>query len=453
MSSVEPRPRVLVVDDELALAEMVADGLCDRGFDAVALSSGQQCLERLEREPFDALVTDLRMRPVDGLALLARSKALDPQRPVLLMTAFSAVDSAVEAIRQGASYYLAKPFKVDELALFLSRALDERRVRLEAATLRRALGGRAAPPGIVGKGPAMRRVFEVVARVADTDAPVLLLGETGTGKGLLAATLHARSGRHRGPFVAVNCAALPEALLESELFGHVRGAFTGATSNRAGLFAEAQGGTLLLDEVGELPLALQAKLLHVLERGRVRPVGGSKELEIDARLLAATHRDLRARVREGTFREDLLYRLDVVSLTLPPLRARPEDLPELFEHFLQSARARYAHSPVRTLTREALAAALRYAWPGNVRELAHAAERLVLLGAEAAVSAEELQAALPREDAASAPPAFTSVVPLREHQRRYAQWAFEQCGRNRTRTAEKLGIDFKTLARLLDAEP
>jgi len=281
-------------------------------------------------------------------------------------------------------------------------------------------------------------------------APVIILGETGSRKGLVARALHTDSQRAGRAFVSLNCAALPEQLLESELFGYVKGAFTGATADRAGLFAEADGGSLFLDEIGEMPPSLQAKLLHVLENGTVRPVGAAKPIEIDVRIIAATHRNLARAVREGMFREDLLYRLDVVSIVLPPLRDRRDDVPELLEHFLAEARRKYPHSPVTSLSAEALAQLKGYKWPGNVRELAHTVEKLVLLGHTAEIGVDDLRDVLNHGDE---PPArfefHGDIIPLRELERRYASWALAQTGGHRGRTAEKLGVDPKTLRKWL----
>ena len=447
----EPKPRVLVVDDRLEMAEMLADGLADHGYDPVPIASSRDALARLEAERVDALVTDLRMPEIDGIELLASSRRLDPQRPVIVMTAYGAIDTAIESIRQGAYHYLTKPFRLEELVIFLGRALDESRVRREAAALRVTLRERFSPEGVIAKSRAMREVLDVVERIAATDAPVLLTGETGTGKGVIARTIHGESPRASGPFVTVNCAALPESLLESELFGHVKGAFTGATHDRQGLFAEASGGTLLLDEIGEMPASLQAKLLHVLESSTVRPVGSSRERHVDVRILAATHRDLRQRARAGTFREDLLYRLDVVPIQLPPLRERTEDIPPLAESFLAAARSRHGASVVERISPQAMALLLDYRWPGNVRELAHVIERVVLLGSRPEVTASDLPAVIREETTATAGgPLGDEIVPIRELQRRYAGWALERCGGHRGRTAERLGIDPKTLSKWLD---
>jgi two-component system response regulator HydG len=450
----EQRPRVLIVDDHLSMAETLADGLAEHGYDTVALASSKEAAKRLENETFAALVTDLRMPGMDGLELLRVSRSHAPDRPVIVMTAYSAVESAIESIRQGAFHYLTKPFKLDELVLFLNRALEDSRLRHEAAALRSTLRERFGLANVVGESEAMRAVGELVERIALASSPVLLTGETGTGKGLIARAIHAHGPRASGPFVSVNCAALPENLLESELFGHVKGAFTGATTNRDGLFFDADRGSLFLDEIGEIAPALQAKLLHVLESGTVRPVGANKERPVDVRILTATHRDLHERVASGAFRDDLLYRLDVVSIEIPPLRHRQADIPVLLAHFLARARLKHPESLVRGFSKAALERLLDHRWPGNVRELEHLVERVVLLARGSEVGVDELPRTVVR--ASSAPLTFQGeIVPIREMQRRYAAWVFEALGGRRMVSAEKLGVDIKTLGRLLktDSEP
>lgn len=445
--------RVLVVDDDRDLAETLAEGLVDRDYEAVACCSSPDAAKRLETEPFDALVTDLRMPELDGMDLLARSRSRSSDRPVIVMTAYAAIESAIEAIRRGAYHYLTKPFSVDELALFLDRALDHARVRGEARALRAALRDETSLDKLVAVSASMRQVFDVAIRVAEAAMPVLLTGETGTGKSALARAIHVTSPRAGGPFVAVNCAALPEALLESELFGHVKGAFTGATTSRAGLFAEASGGTLLLDEIGEMSPALQAKLLHVLERGAVRAVGSGKEREVDVRVLAATHRDLRERVRAGAFREDLLYRLDVVTIEIPALRHRREDIPLLIGKMLEREKSKHAQSLVQRLSADAMAKLVEHSWPGNVRELAHTIERLVVLGRSPEVTAGELPQSLSAPTPVWMPSTLEGdVLPIREVQRRYATWALERFSGHKARTAEALGVDSKTLAKWLGGD-
>jgi two-component system, NtrC family, response regulator HydG len=441
-------PRVLVVDDEFSMAEMLAEGLSERGYEAVPVRSGEEAARHLRDDRVDALVTDLRMPGLDGLGLLSLARDVAPHCAVIVMTAYSAIDSAIESIRRGAYHYLTKPFKVDELALFLERALEDTRLRRESVALKRTLKESFAIGNLLGRSGAMRDVFNLIVRVADASVPVLILGETGTGKGLVARAIHAEGARAGKPFVTVNCAALPEALLESELFGHVKGAFTGATTRRIGLFEEAHGGSLFLDEIGEMSPALQAKLLDVLERSVVRAVGSNKENVVDVRVVAATHRDLRDRVLSGAFRRDLWYRLEVVMIDLPPLRSRRDDIPMLIEHFLEASKGRHPRSPVQRIATEAVTLLLDHSWPGNVRELEHVIERLVLLGGSQEVTSAELPATFLAKRGAKHE--FSGdVVPLREMQRKYVAWALEQLGGRKLQAAEKLGLDIKTLGRWL----
>jgi two-component system response regulator HydG len=388
------------------------------------------------------------MPGVDGLGLLALSRKLSLARPVIVMTAYSAVESAIESIRMGAYHYLTKPFKTDELRLFLERALAEARLADEARTLRRALGEGSPRARLVGRQRGLAEVSALTSRVAEADVPVLVLGETGVGKGLIVRALHYEGPRGKGPFVTVNCAALPEQLLESELFGHARGAFTGANTSRRGLLEEASGGTLFLDEIGELALPLQAKLLHVLEQGVVRAVGSNREVSVDVRFVAATHRNLKAMAAEGKFRSDLLFRLDVVSIEVPALREHAMDIPELVDHFLGVAVAKHPRSLARRFSPEAIAQLALYSWPGNVRELEHLVERSVLLVQHEVVGVSDLPAEIAGAHAASlsfVPPVLT----LDELEKRYAAWALAELGGRRGNTADALGIDRKTLGRLL----
>ena len=448
-----PAPaRILVVDDKLALAETLVDALGDRGYAARAVGSSRDALAKVQAGQVDLLVTDLRMPELDGLALLDAARLAVADLPVIVMTAYGAIDSAVESIRKGAFHYLTKPFKFDELLVFVERALADRSLRRETAALKQVLRERFSIHGLIGTSPAMQRVFAVIERIAKTCVAVLITGETGTGKSAVARAIHGESERASGPFVVVNCAALPEPLLESELFGHVKGAFTGATADRTGLFAEAHGGTLLLDEIGEMSPGLQAKLLHVLESGQIRPVGSTRERAVDVRVLAATHRDLHQRIQDGTFREDLLYRLDLVTIELPALRNRRDDIPGLLEHFVAEARQRHQSSQrsmVTGFSREAMSHLLDHAWPGNVRELAHVVERCVLLADGAEVGKADLPPRLRMAVADEALPFRGEVVAMRELQRRYARWAFDQLGGHKTRAADKLGIDIKTLNKWL----
>lgn len=450
MSAVTARkPSVLVVDDDRQLAEAIADGLCDRGFDAVACWTANDAISRVRKSGLDALVTDLRMPNIDGFTLLEASREAFPSRPVIVMTAFSAIDSAIESIRRGAFHYITKPFKVDELALFLGRALDRVNLENEAHRLALELREERSFAGIVSRSPAMQDILEVIARVSDSVFPVLLLGETGTGKGFLAHAIHNEGPRKDRPFVTINCATLPENLLESELFGHVKGAFSGAIKARTGLFVEADGGTLFLDEIGEMSPALQAKLLDVLERRVVRMVGSNREQSVDVRVIAATHRDLHMRVSEGLFRDDLLYRLAVIVLEVPPLRRRREDIPALVDLFFARARAEAPSSPARSVSSGVLERLINAAWPGNVRELKHAIQRAVLLARTETLDEADLPNSIVRSSESSSFDLGSDIVSLRAIQKRYAEWALDRLGGRKMAACEKLGIDPKTLNRLL----
>jgi len=441
--------RVLVVDDEKEMAEMIADDLGGSGYEAEVAAGGKAAIAALKKRSFDAVITDLRMDDVDGFDVLDASLKLDPDRPVLIMTAYGTIENAVEAVRRGASHYLTKPFRLAEARVVLSRALEERTLRRENAVLRRATDERFAFRNLVGKSPVMRQLYDLLERVSPTGSPILILGESGTGKELVARAIHHGSPRAARPFVAVNCAAIPEALLESELFGHVRGAFTGATSAASGLFVEADGGTLFLDEIGDLPLPLQAKLLRALESGAVRPVGGAAERKVDVRIVAATHHDLAKAVQEKRFREDLYYRLHVIPVRLPPLRARREDVPLLVEHFVRRFAERHPDQPRREISPEAMRRLMDHPWPGNVRELENAVERLLVLARGKRLDLRDVAQILPEPLPESMAPFAAEILPLRLMTRRYVEWVLAQAAGNKVRAAQLLGIDASTIYRML----
>ena len=438
---------ILIVDDHVEMARVLAEHLVALGHRCTVEDSGAAAIEAIGYELPDLVITDLRMANIDGLDVLAAVHAADRDVPVIVMTAFGSVESAVEAMRRGAANYVTKPVRLDELALHVQRALDQRELRRDHRRLRAET--RAQLGGLVGTSAAIRRVYELVDRVAPSPAAVLLRGESGTGKELVARAIHDRGARKDRAFVAVNCTALPEALLESELFGHTRGAFTGAGAARPGLVVEADGGTLFLDEIGDMAPALQARLLRVLQAGEVRAVGSDAPRHVDVRVLAATHQDLEARIERGEFRADLFYRLDVVPIAIPPLRDRLDDVPLLAAHFLVRARARNPHAIVASLSDEVLAALGRHAWPGNVRELENLIERLVVVGANAEASLEDLTELAPRVvervDRFSLP--RDKLATLREVEEEYIDWMLQRCGGNKTRAAEHLGIDPSTLHR------
>lgn len=404
-------------------------------------------MARFAAAPADAVLTDLRMKDVDGLDVLDAIKRLDPDAAVVIMTAFGAIESAVEAIRRGAYHYVTKPFKMAVVRVLLERACAERSLRSENQRLRKEVEERYSYASLVGKSREMQQVYELIERLAAVPSPALIMGETGTGKELVARAIHHQGPRARNAFVAVNCAALPEALLESELFGHARGAFTGATQQRKGLFLEADGGTLLLDEIGDMPLALQAKLLRVLESGEIRAVGSDSVRRCDVRILAATHRVLEDLVAENRFREDLYYRLKVISVRLPPLRERREDIPMLADHFIARVRARVPTSPVQGVTPEGLRSLEEHSWPGNVRELEHVIESAVVTGSSASVSPKDLEASLAVIAKHPLDRAKRDLIPLRDLEQEYIDWVLERTGGNKTRAAEVLGIDPSTLYR------
>jgi two-component system response regulator AtoC len=370
---------VLLVDDDPGTRKVARANLGLEGFEVLLASSGAEALDRLaEGDPL-AVVSDLRMPDMDGIALMAAVHRSRPGLPFVLVTAHATVETAVAALRQGATHYLTKPIRFDELALVLRHAVAGERSRRDVVLLRGELERAAGFEELVGSSPAMRQVFTMVDQVAPADATVLLRGETGTGKELVARAIHRRSPRRDRPFVAVNCTAVPRELMESEFFGHEKGAFTGAVARRVGRFEQADGSTLFLDEVGDLDLAIQAKLLRVLQEQEITRVGARDALRVDVRIVAATNRDLEAAVKEGRFRDDLYYRLNVIPIRLPPLREHPQDLPALLDHFLGSFAARYGR-PAPAPPPGAVAALQGYPWPGNVRELRNLCERAVLLG-------------------------------------------------------------------------
>ena len=424
MLATEP-PMALIADDHVEMARLIAGALADDGWTSRIAGTGTAAIAAASACSPDLVITDLRMPDGDGLAVLEATRR---DSAVIVMSAFGGVDTAVEAMRRGAWLYVPKPVRLAELVRHARRALDERRAR--------PLGH-----AIIGASAAMRELASAVGRVAGASAPVLLRGESGTGKELVARSIHAASPRRSGPFVALNCAAIPEQLVESELFGHVRGAFTGAASDRPGVFREADGGTLLLDEVGDMPLPSQAKLLRVLQEREVRPVGGGAVHRVDVRVIAATHQDLEARVARGELRADLYYRLAVVPLTVPPLRDRTDDIPSLATHFLARARAACPDSPVERFSDGALAALCAHPWPGNVRELENLVERLVILGGQPEITDGDVRAVLP---AAATP---SRLRTLREVEDNYIDGVLAQCAGSKTRAAEILGVDPSTLYR------
>ncbi|MFH0903086.1 MAG: sigma-54 dependent transcriptional regulator [Pseudomonadota bacterium] len=443
------RPLVLIVDDHIEMARVLAEELADAGYETKVAQDGSEALASARDRIPDVVLTDLRMEKMDGFDILNAIKALDASVPVLIMTAFGAIDSAVEAIKRGAYHYLTKPFQLQEVLVYVERALADRRLRDEHRALKKMAVERAGFGVMVGRSSVMRTLYDLIERAAPSPAPVLVCGESGTGKELVARALHFEGPRRDGPFVAVNCSALPETLLESELFGHTRGAFTGAASARRGLFVEADGGTLFLDEIGDMPATLQAKLLRVIETGEVRAIGSDAVRRADVRVIAATHRDLEKQVRTAVFRADLFYRLNVITLLVPPLRSRAEDIPLLVEKFLVRARERNPNAKAISLSPEAIAHLATRPWPGNVRELENYIERLLIMSTKEALEARDLDipAPLPATDLPPLVSACEQIVTLRQLEDEYIGWVISHCGGNKTRAAELLGIDVSTIYR------
>jgi two-component system response regulator HydG len=450
--SAERPARLLLVDDDEAACRLLSEVLEREAYRVVSALSTDEAITKLEEEgPFDAVLTDLRMPRKSGLDLLRTVRGRDPEALVLVLTAFGDAAAAGEAIRAGAYDFISKPYDIQTLRETLDRALGRRRLarRRPAAS---PLGPASEEPeglALVGHSPAIIEVMKTLARVAPSQATVLVLGETGTGKELVARTIHRWSERASHRFVAVNCSALAEGLLESELFGHVKGAYTGAATARPGLFREADKGTLFLDEIGDISPGLQARLLRALQEHEIVPLGAETPVKVDVRVLAATHRDLPELVRQGRFREDLYYRLDVVTLSLPPLRERRQDIPLLVDHFLRTLSSRHGRGPV-AVDPEALRRLLGYDWPGNIRELQNVLERAVLLAEQGVIGPEHLATTV--RPSAAALPAAPEVTPLRgleDVEREHVIRVLAATGGNREESSRILGISRRTLTRMI----
>jgi two-component system, NtrC family, response regulator PilR len=459
--------QILVVDDEQSMREFLAICLRRAGHEVTVAKSAAEALDKLRTKQIDVVLTDLKMPgDLDGLGILKAIKSggvryqaspggtpsmIDPE--VILVTAYATADTALAAMKQGAYDYLTKPFQVDEINAVISRALEKRALVEENIALRDQVAGRVRLASLLGKSRAMQKVFELIGKIHSTRTNVLITGESGTGKELVARALHSEGSRAKAPFIAVNCGAIPEELMESELFGHKKGAFTGAISEHPGMFQEANGGTLFLDEIGELSPQLQVKLLRALQERKVKPVGASEELEVDVRVIAATNRDLEAEVARGAFRADLYYRLNVVEIRIPPLRLRREDIPLLVDHFLK--RFGVEHGRTFTMTPEAMRKLESYDFPGNVRELENIIERAVALSSSNALGATDLPDVRPSKAAPEPPTEFPGDGVdldrlLADYERSWVLRALEQTGGVRKRAAAILGISFRSLRYRLD---
>jgi two-component system, NtrC family, response regulator AtoC len=443
-------PMLLVVDDDQVARELLAETLAREGYRVRVAGGGEEALRLAGAEPFDMALVDLRMPDLDGLGVLKQLAMIQPDLPVVILTAFATIETAIEAVNAGAFDYLSKPFRMEEIKIVVRRTLDARRLARENLQYRQELRARYGFEGLIGQSHQMVEIYKLIARMAALDTTVLIEGETGTGKELVARAIHGASARAARPFVVVDCAALPETLFESELFGHERGAFTGAFAARRGLLETSTGGTCVLDEIGELTAPLQAKLLRTLQERSIRRVGGNDAIPVDVRVIAATNRDLRRLVADGGFRDDLYYRLNVVTITVPPLRERASDIPLLAQHFLEIF-ARRSGRPIRRLAPEAVALLAGYRWPGNVRELEHVIERATALSAAETLLPDDLPPHL-REDRDRAPRLPADGMTLEDVKRWYVNKVLEESGGNKLRAAELLGIDRRTLYRILERQ-
>ncbi|MBW2129097.1 MAG: sigma-54-dependent Fis family transcriptional regulator [Deltaproteobacteria bacterium] len=447
----DKKSTILIVDDDAAHRTMLRTLLGGWGYEILEAEDGDRAVEMARRQAFDLILMDIRMVRVSGLEALREIKAYNPAIPVIIMTAYSSVETALEALKNGAYDYLTKPLDFDELRMAMERAMDHTHLKEENRLLRERLGNSLDRRNIIGRSPAMVRLLETVAQVAPTEATVLITGESGTGKEVIAGAVHYNSLRKEGPFVKVNCAAITETLLESELFGHERGAFTGAHRRKEGRFVQADGGTLFLDEISEMSLAMQAKLLRVLQDMEITRVGGEEVLKVDVRIIAATNKDLLREIQEGRFREDLYYRLNVVTLYLPPLRERREDIPLLAQHFLDVF-SRKNQKVIKGFTPQAMDRLIKYDWPGNVRELMNAVERGVILGRDEYLGVEDFPL-IPRDPPAENGPGgreeIPADLPLEEVEKATILKTLELTGGNKSEAARRLGITRKTLHKKL----
>lgn len=443
--------RVLVVDDDVKMLELLKKVLSKRGYVVDISPKPKEALEKFASDGFDIIVTDINMPEMSGLEILKQVKSMAPDTIVIMITAFATVSSAVESMKLGAYDYIIKPFNMEEFVLIIDRASEQILLKKELELLRKEVQQKYSFGNIIGKSPLMRKVFQLIRQVASTNSNVIIYGKSGTGKELVAKAIHYNSSRKDKPFIAVNCSAIPESLLESELFGHEKGAFTGAVSSRKGLFEEANGGTIFLDEVGDMSLAMQAKLLRVIEDKEIRAVGSDKPRKIDVRIIAATHKNLEKAVKEGTFREDLFYRLNVIPIYLPELRERVEDIPLLVEYFLKKYGEEAGRPNIR-ISREALACMMKYSWPGNVRELENLIERLVVLSPADEITVNDLPEHIRICKAESLVEELTlgEKITLEELEKRYILKILRETGWHKSNAAKILGIDRRTLYRKIE---
>ena len=441
--------KVLIVDDDLEMCTLLSDVLKDEGFSVTTTPDSLEAAKILKKEEFGVFITDLKMKGLKGLDLLEESRKVAPLTPVIIITAFGTIASAIQAMKMGAYDYVTKPFQMDELILTVKKAVENHRLKKEVVRLRKEIESRYQFHSLIGKSPAMQKIYELIERISDASSNVLITGESGTGKELVAKAIHYNGVRKEGSFVAVNCAAIPETLLESELFGYKKGAFTDAKSDKKGLIFKAHGGTIFLDEITEMRYTLQAKLLRVIEEREVRPLGDTNSYPMDVRIISASNRDIKSHIKEGRFREDLYYRLKVIDIELPSLRERKEDIPLLIQHFVQKV-ATELKKKVSGLSEEALKVLLNYSWPGNVRELENVIERAITLSQHEFILPEDLPPSLVQEaDENLIEKGLRKKYTLPQLEREYIKRVLVEVGGNKTKAAEILGFDRKTLYRKL----
>jgi DNA-binding NtrC family response regulator len=441
--------RVLAVDDDPEMSRFLSDVLMGEGFSVLTLGNSLEAAKIIRREEFDVIITDLKMEGLKGLDLLEEAKKMAPLTPVIIITAFGTIESAIQAMRMGAYDYITKPFPMDELVLTVKKALENRLLKKEIVRLKKEVASRYQFHQLIGKSPPMQKIYDLIERISDTSSNVLITGESGTGKELVAKAIHYNGIRKEGPFVAVNCAAIPETLLESELFGYKKGAFTDARTDKKGLIFKAHEGTFFLDEITEMTYTLQAKLLRVIEEKEVRPLGDTNSYPVDVRVISASNRDIRSLTQEGRFREDLFYRLKVIDIELPPLRHRKEDIPLLLQHFTNKFGTELKKK-ISGISEEAIKILLNYSWPGNVRELENVIQRAITLSQQEIILPGDLPTLMIQEaDANLIEKALMQKYTMNQLEKEYMRRVLIEVGGNKTKAAEILGLDRKTLYRKL----
>ena len=441
-----PGEKILIVDDEKSMCQYLSIMLRKEGYDVVTVNSGKKAVRAVKESNFDVVITDIKMEGMDGIEVLKSVKEIDSTIPVIVMTAYASQKTAIEALNKGAFYYLIKRAKNEEIKMVIRNALDIHKVKNENVFLKKQLKKKSDFKEIIGKSEEIQKVFNLVDKVADTDSTILICGESGTGKELIAKAIHYRSSRANKPFVSINCGALPENLLESELFGHVKGSFTGAIRDKEGLFKVASGGTFFLDEVGETSPAIQVKLLRVLQEREIIPVGGTKPIKVDVRLIAATNADLEKEVKDDRFRADLYYRLNVIPINLPPLRDRRDDIPLLIDHFLKIATQKTGK--VKEVSKEAMECMINYDWPGNVRELENIIERAVILEETDEITLDSLPEKIRNKSVGTKKIVMQKAqVTLEELEKEYLISVLEETNWQKKKASSILGINASTLSR------